>query len=550
VPDFGSTGRGSDMQIGTYVEKFFATELSGNVIDLCPVGALTSKPYSFIARPWETRKTESVDVMDALGPNIVISHRTGEILRILPKMNDDINEEWISDKTRFALDGLKRQRLLTPMLRVNGNLTPSSWEEALFTVATKLRQASPSSAIAAVAGSMNDAESLVALKDLLNRFNSEHVYSDGEFPSSISGGIDLRSNYLLNDKLISVDSCDVLLLIGTNPRYEAPLFNSRIRKAFLHSDIEIGVVGSYVDLTYDYQYLGSTMKAVDELLSGQSAFSEKLSHAKNPVIVIGVSALEGKNGAGVLAKVQQLAQKVQSNGSKSTKIVNILHRSAGQVAAFDIGYRPFNDYTSEAKRQTKFLYLLGADDQPISREQFAGNVFVVYQGHHGDVGAEMADVVLPGAAYTEKEATWVNTEGRAQRGYPAVAPPGDGRVDWKIIRALSEVAGKTLHYDTIQEIRSRMAEVTPHLVRYGDAEEANYFRQAASLNKELPQTSPDASLEARQRELADFWMTNSIARASQTMAECVRASKLYKNHAHLDPLAVHLPPHEERRAIA
>ncbi|KAK6034418.1 putative NADH dehydrogenase, G subunit [Cooperia oncophora] len=301
-PDFGTTGRGSDLQIGTYVEKFFASELSGNVIDLCPVGALTSKPYSFTARPWETRKTESVDVMDAIGSNIVISHRTGDLLRVIPKMNDEVNEEWISDQTRWAIDGLKTQRLMCPMMKdQNGVLRQASWEETLFVVAQKLRE-TPADQKAAVAGGLSDVESLVALKDLFNRFNSENVCTEEEFPATS----DLRSNYIMNDAIVGVESSDALLLIGTNPRYEAPVLNARIRKTYLNTDIEVGVIGGDSDLTYDYEHIGSSAKAIDDVIAGKTPFAKKFLSAKNPMIIVGSAAVQGEKGADVLAKVQQL----------------------------------------------------------------------------------------------------------------------------------------------------------------------------------------------------------------------------------------------------
>ncbi|KAL7079634.1 hypothetical protein ACQ4LE_001099 [Meloidogyne hapla] len=542
VPDLGSTGRGSDMQVGTYVEKLFASELSGNVIDLCPVGALTSKQYSFIARPWETRKTESIDVMDALGSNVVISHRTGEVLRIIPRMNDEINEEWLSDKSRFICDGLKLQRLLQPMIKNDqGILMPCNWEEVLFTTAQKLRQ-TPPNAIACLAGSLVDTEGLLALKDLLNRLDSENVFSEGELPNSC-GGIDLRSNYLFNDKITSIENCDLLLLVGTNPRYEAPVLNARIRKTFLYSEMEVGVIGSNVDLTYEYHYLGTNSSALDDLIDGKNTFSKKLMEARCPLIVVGSQALEGAGSDLLHLKLQQLSQIIQNKLierkiDSPPKILNVLHANAGQVAAFDLGYRPFNLFDSKLKKSIKLLYLFGADDKPISKKDFHEDVFVIYQGHHGDFGAEIADIILPGAAYTEKEATWVNTEGRAQRGYPAVTPPGDARVDWRIIRALSEVAGRKLPYDTIIEIRQRLSEIAPHLSRYGQVEDANYFRQAFTLSKEEASkpTHPAKSLEPKQQSLPDFWLTNSIARASPTMVQCVKASKEYAVQPHTDPL--------------
>jgi NADH dehydrogenase (ubiquinone) Fe-S protein 1 len=529
VPDFGTTGRGGDMQIGTYVEKLFATELSGNVIDLCPVGALTNKPYSFQARPWELRKTESVDVLDALGSNIVISSRGGEIYRIIPKMHDDINEEWISDKARFASDGLRRQRLLIPLVKHEGNLEQSTWEEALFTVAKRLRQTS-GNGIAVVAGGINDAETLIAAKDLINRYNSENAFTEEDYPTA-SGGADLRSNYLFNDSIAAIEESDALLLIGTNPRFEAPVLNARIRKTFIHSDIEIGVIGSEVDLTYDYEYLGSSASAIDDITAFKGAFGDRLKNAKRPMIIVGVDALKGPDGNALLGKIQKLADKLRGQ-SGDRKVLNILQRNAGQVAALDLGYKPMSEFEKN-KKNIKFVYLIGADEHNLKRSDFGDDVFIVYQGHHGDNGAEIADVVLPGAAYTEKQGTWVNTEGRAQKGYNAVAPQGEGRTDWRIIRALSEVAGRTLPYDSLEEIRQRLIEIAPHFGHYGSVESSSFLKQALELSETK---APSKSLEVKQKELADYWMTNSISRASPTMAECVKAARRYKENPHKEPL--------------
>ncbi|KAL6741973.1 hypothetical protein Aduo_015177 [Ancylostoma duodenale] len=518
-PDFGTTGRGVDLQIGTYVEKFFASELSGNIIDLCPVGALTSKPYSFTARPWETRKTESVDVMDAVGSNIVLSHRTGELLRVIPKINDEVNEEWISDKTRFAIDGLKTQRLLCPMIKdQDGVLRQASWEETLFTVAQKFRE-TPAEQKAAIVGGLNDVESMVALKDLFNRFSSENVCTEEEFPATS----DLRSNYVMNDAIRGVENCDALLLVGTNPRYEAPVLNARIRKTYLYTDIEVGVIGGNSDLTYDYEHLGDNAKALDDVIAGKSQFAKRLLSAKNPMIIVGSAVLQGEKGADVLAKVQQLADKLRSGSScdKSRKVLNVLHRWAGQVGALDVGYQAGT--AAIRKKPVKFLYMLGADEGKVTRQNLDPSAFVVYQGHHGDAGAEMADVILPGAAYTEKEGTFVNTEGRAQRTLPAVSPPGDARVDWKIIRAISEVAGKPLPYDDLKQLRHRISEIAPHLVRFGDIEPAGYLKQGLQLAKASP-GPVDADLTPAQKILADFYITNVISRHSSTMAQAKKAA--------------------------
>lgn len=522
VDDLGTTGRGNEMEVGTYIEKMFMSELSGNVIDLCPVGALTSKPYAFTARPWETRKTESIDVLDALGSNIVVSTRGGEVMRILPKMHEDINEEWISDKTRFAYDGLKRQRLTQPMVKDdNGYLVPASWEDVLTRVAGVL-QSVQGKDIAAIAGGLVDAEALVALKDLLNRLNSDNLCTEEVFPNS-GAGSDLRSNYLLNSKIAGVEEADVLLLIGTNPRYEAPLFNARIRKSWLQNDLQVAVVGSPVDLTYTYDHLGDSPQIIKDIATGKHPFSKVLNQAKKPMIVVGSSALQRKDGAAIHAAVSSLAQNARSSSGvpENWKVLNILHRVASQVAALDLGYKPGVD--AIRKNPPKVLFLLGADAGCITRQDVPKGCFIIYQGHHGDAGAPMADVIFPGAAYTEKPATYVNTEGRAQETLVAVSPPGMAREDWKIIRALSELAGVTLPYDNLNAVRNRLHEVSPNLVRYDDVEEANYFKQAAELSQLANQQFLAEPLVAPQLSIKDFYMTDPITRASQTMAKCVKA---------------------------
>nr|XP_020456353.1 NADH-ubiquinone oxidoreductase 75 kDa subunit, mitochondrial [Monopterus albus] len=523
VEDLGTTGRGNNLQIGTYVEKMFMSELSGNVIDICPVGALTSKPYAFTSRPWETRKTESIDVLDAVGSNIVLSTRGGEVMRVLPRLNEDINEEWISDKTRFAYDGLKRQRLTQPLVKDDsGQLIPTTWEDALSRVAGAL-QSVQGGEVAAIAGGMADAEALVSLKDLLNRLNSENLCTEEVFPMS-GAGTDLRSNYLLNSRITGIEECDVLLLIGTNPRYEAPMFNARIRKSWLHNELRVALVGHNVDLSYSYDHLGQETSVLKELANGTHPFCQVLSAAKHPVVVVGSSALQREDGAAILSAVSTIAQNARTSSGveEGWKVLNVLHRVASQVAALDLGYKAGVD--AIRKNPPKVLYLLGADGGCISRVDLPKDSLIIYQGHHGDVGASMADIILPGAAYTEKYATYVNTEGRSQHTRVAVSPPGMARDDWKILRAVSELAGVTLPYDSLDEVRSRLAEVSPNLVRYDDVEEANYFRQANELAKAVKQDLLAAPLVPLQLAIKDFYMTDSISRASQTMAKCVKAA--------------------------
>ncbi|KAM7016841.1 NADH-ubiquinone oxidoreductase 75 kDa subunit, mitochondrial [Ammospiza nelsoni] len=522
VDDLGTTGRGNEMQVGTYVEKMFMSELSGNIIDICPVGALTSKPYAFTARPWETRKVESIDVLDAVGSNIVVSTRTGEVMRILPRLHEDINEEWISDKTRFAYDGLKRQRLTQPMVKnEKGVFVYTSWEDVLPRVAGLL-QSVEGKDIAAVVGGLVDAEALIALKDLLNRLNCDMLCTEEIFPTA-GAGTDLRSNYLLNTKIAGVEEADVLLLVGTNPRFEAPLFNARIRKSWLHNDLQVALVGSPVDLTYRYEHLGESPQILQEIASGKHSFSKVLDNAKKPMVVVGSTALQRSDGAAILAAVSAIAQnsRATSGAGADWKVMNILHRVASQVAALDLGFKP--GVEAIRKSAPKVLYLLGADAGAITRQDLPEYCFIIYQGHHGDVGAPMADIILPGAAYTEKAATYVNTEGRAQQTRVAVTPPGMAREDWKIIRAVSELAGLTLPYENLDEIRKRLEEVSPNLVRYDDVEEANYFIQANELAKLAKQQLLADPLVPPQLTIKDFYMTDSISRASQTMAKCVKA---------------------------
>jgi len=523
VDDLGTTGRGGDMVVGTYVEKLFKSELSGNVIDLCPVGALTSKPYAFTARPWETRKVESIDTMDALGSNIVVSTRTGEVMRILPRLHEDINEEWISDKSRFAYDGLKRQRLVSPMVKdPNGQLVNVDWQDAFYTIAGKLTMV-PGDKIAAVVGGQSDAESLMALKDLLNRLGAESLCTEEIFPMD-AAGTDLRSNYLMNTGISGVEEADKLLLIGTNTRYEAPVFNARIRKSWIYHELDVAMVGPKIDLSYEYEHLGDSAKVLKELASGTHAYNRVLSGAKKPMIIVGSAMLQRPDGAAIHAAVSTLAQNVraQSGCGDDWKVLNVLHRVAGQVAALDLGYKA----GVEAIRANppKVLFLMGADEGTITRADLPQDSFVVYIGSHGDSGASMADVVLPGAAYTEKNGTYVNTEGRAQFTRLAVTPPGMAREDWKIIRALSEITGVHLPYDDVNQLRRRMTDVAPNLTRYGEVEEANFFKQAQELAKEVKQQLSETPIKPPQLTLKDFYITDAITRASQTMSRCVKAA--------------------------
>ncbi|MCB9929423.1 MAG: NADH-quinone oxidoreductase subunit G [Alphaproteobacteria bacterium] len=507
VPTIGALGRGGDMEITT-LEQAVASELSGNVIDLCPVGALTSKPYSFHARPWELTKTQSVDVHDAMGAAIRIDSRSGEVLRVLPRLNEDVNEEWLGDKSRFACDGLKRQRLDRPYVRKDGKLQAASWAEALQTVAAKLKATDPAK-VGAIAGDLADCESVFALKGLLDGLGATSMdcRQDGAAVDA-----SCRAGYILNTGLAGIDQADALLLIGTNPRVEAPVWNARIRKAWLDNRLTVGVIGENADLTYDYSYLGAGAQTLQQVADGTHAFAQVLRDAERPLIVIGQGALARPDGAAVLAAARAVAE-TYAGGRDG---FGMLHTAAGRVGALDLGFVPGEGgrdtagiLDGVAGGEIELVFLLGADEIDAAR---LANAFVVYQGHHGDQGAHAADVILPGAAYTEKDATYVNTEGRPQRGYRAIFPPGDAREDWAIVRALSGALGAPLPFDTLEALRAAMAEAVPHLGAVDRVSEADWgaFGAAGDMS-DAPFASPVRS----------YYHTNPIARASQTMARCI-----------------------------
>ncbi|ORX96576.1 NADH-quinone oxidoreductase [Basidiobolus meristosporus CBS 931.73] len=526
VPELGTSGRGNDMQIGTYVEQAINSEMSGNLVDLCPVGALTSKPYAFTSRPWELKKTESIDVLDAVGSNIRIDSRGVEVMRVLPRLNEEINEEWISDKTRFACDGLKRQRLTTPLIRQGDSFVAASWAEALGDVADKLRQTQPGE-LKAVAGQLADTESMVALKDLFNRLGSENLTIDSPLDGNTPAhGVDIRSNYLFNSTLAGVDEADVVLLVGTNPRHEAPTLNTRLRRNYLHNGLDIGIVGQPHDLTYDYDHIGDNAIAIEKLLSGEHPFAKRLAEAKKPMIIVGSGISEHKDASATFKSLSQFVQKNQSKFfQEGWNGFNVLQRAASRAGAFDIGFVPQAEPTP-----AKFVYLLGADE--IQSSDIPKNAFVVYQGHHGDAGAHLADVILPGAAYTEKTATYINTEGRAQLTRAAVSPPSGAREDWKIIRALSEVAGATLPYDDVTTLRERMGDIAPHLVRYESVEPTS---QANLGLDQLTKLQASVKGDTFTTVIKDFYMTDAISRASSTMAKC---SAAFSRNSGQEPLKV------------
>lgn len=517
TPEMGAIYRGEHMEITSYLEQSLTSELSGNLIDICPVGALTNKPYAFHGRPWELTKTNSIDVMDAVGCHIRIDTKGRDVLRILPRLNEDINEEWISDKTRFAYDGLKKQRLDRPYVRKYGRLEPVSWNEALEVVGQKMKVLAPQE-MAALVGDMADCEAIIALKDLWSKMGIPHLdcRQDGACHDALN-----RSSYLFNSTIAGIDQADLVFLIGTNPRIEAPIINARIRKRYLTGKLTVGSIGLAHDLTYPYEHLGEQASVLKEILDGSHAFAALLKKAQYPVLIIGQGALVRRDSREILRLSQEIAEKYGLihegwNG------FNVLHTAAARVGALDLGFVPqpggmdtSGILTGCQKGPIKLVYLLGVDEIPAN--QF-GDAFVIYQGHHGDQGAHRADVVLPGLAYTEKVATFVNTEGRPQRTSMAVSAPGDAKEDWKIIRALSEVVGRKLPYDTIAQVQRRLAEANP-IFAHMDQIMPAYWKKNEQWTPEtlshLPFRMP----------IDNFYMSDPISRHSSIMAECVQALK-------------------------
>ena len=510
VPELGAIGRGEDMEITTYLEHAMTSELQGNVVDLCPVGALTNKPYSFTARPWELGKTESIDVMDAVGSAIRIDTRGREVMRILPRVNEAVNEEWISDKTRHVVDGLRTQRLDRPYLRENHRLRPASWQEAFEAIAVKVKEARPMR-IGAIAGDLAATEEIFALKDLMTRLGVENLdcRQDGAMIDPSLG----RASYLFNATIAGIEQADALLIIGSNPRREAAVLNARIRKRWRMGGFPIGLVGEKIDLTYPYQYLGAGPDTLQELLAGRGDLAKSLRDAERPLIVIGQGALARPDGAAVAGLAAKLALEVSAvkdgwNG------FSVLHMAASRVGALDLGFVPGSSGRSAIEMPRagvlQVAFLLGADEV-----DFAPGAFVVYIGTHGDRGAHRADVILPGAAYPEKSGIYVNTEGRVQIANRASFPPGDAREDWAILRALSDVLGHKLPYDSLSQLRAAMFKAHPHLQRIEAIEPSD----RAGLEKLAAHKQPANSAPFRS-PISDFYLTNPIARASAVMAEC------------------------------
>ena len=510
VPEMGAIGRGEDMEITTYLEQALSSELQGNLVDICPVGALTSKPYAFAARPWELGKTQSIDVMDAVGSAIRVDTRGREVMRILPRVNEAINEEWISDKTRHVVDGLRTQRLDRPYVRIDGKLKPATWAQAFAAIAERVAR-SDGMRMGAIAGDLATVEEMFALKDLLGKYRSVNFATQDNTALNPANG---RASYIFNPSIAGIEQADALLIIGANPRKEAALLNARIRKRWRTGNLKVGLIGERADLTYKYDYLGAGPETLSDLGAGKIGFLDVLKKASHPIVMVGAGAAARHDGAAVLATAAKIALEAEAvkdgwNG------FGILHNAASEVGALDIGFAPNGGGLTASQMATygtlDVLFSLGADDIEV-----AEGTFVVYIGTHGDKGAHRADVILPGAAYTEKSGIYVNTEGRVQMAARAGFPPGDARDDWSIIRALSDNLGKKLDYDSLAALRQALFKAHPHLMRI------DQIQQGGGVDdiKKLAAGSGTFDKTSFKSPVTDFYLTNPIARASAIMAEC------------------------------
>jgi len=516
IEEIGAIGRGEDMQITTYLEKSMESEMSANVIDLCPVGALTSKPYAFEARPWELKKTESIDVMDAVGSNIRIDTYGWEVKRVLPKINEDINEEWISDKTRYACDGLLKQRLDKPYIKIDGKLVESSWDDAINVVVEKIKNTEPD-LIAGFVGELIDLESMYIFKEFFNNtLNSENL----EFRNKKTYlNADSRINYLFNSTISGIEESDLILLIGTNPRHEATILNSRIRKSFVNNNTKIYSVGNPGELTYPYEIIGNNTNTIKDIVEGKNKVSSKIINSKKPIIIIGESALSSKAGEYIFKSIKNFLitnDKINNNWNS----LNVLAQSASHVGAIDLGlYKPsiennFQVLDKLYKNEFKLIFLLGSDELNFKKK----NEFIIYQGSHGDKGANSADVIFPSAAYTEKDGHYINLEGRLQKAYKATYPPGEAKEDWEIINNLIFAVKKKNSFEKKNDLQLKMIESNIFFSKLG-----KIFKEKIQ-DKILKQKIDFIESDIKISEI-DYYHTNHISRSSKTMSE----SKMIKN---------------------
>ena len=496
TPELGALNRGEHMEITSYLEHSLSSELSGNLIDICPVGALTSKPYAFKGRSWELSHTESVDVLDAVGSNIRIDHKALTVMRIQPRTNEAINEEWISDKTRFACDGLKTQRLDRCYIRKNGKLVEASWTEALELAAEKLSTSMPKKMLA-VAGPMADLESMFLLKTFFAKIGSKNIdYNQFGYKFDLSG----RGNYLFNSSIEGIENADFCLLIGANPRQQATIINARIRKAVVNNNLKVARIGNSIEQNYPIEELGDSLTILQDALDTESKLGQKLSQYKKPIFIIGDGVFTRKDAYAIYSILHKIAAKYIA---PEWKWLNILHNHASTVGALDIGFYPDKkSYGVFDIKKMELVYLLAADNV----KNIPDEAFVIYQGHHGDAGATRANIILPGAAYTEKDGIYVNLEGKSQLGRIAVPPPGEAMNDIDIMFKLSEMMGKDLGYRSLEDIRKKLPIAKNDFVEFTSEEELDL---KTSINNQQ----------------IDYYMTDVISKSSKTMAKCQQEIK-------------------------
>ncbi len=509
VPELGAVGRGEDMEITTYLEKSMESELSANVIDLCPVGALTSKPYAFEARPWELKKTESIDVMDAVGSNIRVDTYGWEVKRILPRVNNEINEEWISDKTRYACDGLSKQRLDTPYIKKENKLVKSSWDEAIETICEKINSTEPNN-IGAHVGDMIGLENIFAFKNFLSKINcNNYDFREKNFYINTSD----KMNYIFNSSIKGIEDSDLILLVGCNPRHEATMVNARIRKAFLKNKTPIYSIGNPGDLTYEYKIIGKNTQNLKDVIDGKNNFNKQFLSSKKPIVIIGESALEMGSGKFIFEEIKEFLFK-NNFINENWNALNILVQNASTVGCLDLKFFSSKDINEcvffDKIKNNKFelIYLLGSDNLEIKKK----DEFIIYQGSHGDRGAEIADVILPSPAYTEQNNLFVNLEGRVQECRKASYPPGDSMEDWKIFNLLyKKLKNEKLFYRYEDLKESAIKEITN-------------FSQVDLLPKKTIRNNQKNQYNFNNEEIIinkiDYYFSNAIARASKTMSDC------------------------------
>ena len=507
IPELGAIGRGEDTEITTYLEKSMESELSANVIDLCPVGALTSQPYAFEARPWELKKTETIDVMDAVGSNIRVDTYGWEVKRVLPRINEDINEEWISDKTRYACDGLLKQRIDTPYIRENGKLEKTTWDQALKFLIKKINTFKPNE-MAGLVGDLADLEMIYSFKLFFEKCLGSSNLECRQNRIYINPA--QRMNYIFNSSINGIEKSDFILLVGSNPRLEATILNARIRKAYVKNKVKIYSIGNPGDLTYPYEYIGSSTSIIKNIITGEHKLSSKIKKSKNPIIIIGESALKGKVGQYIFESLKSFLHNNNLINEKWNSL-NILNQQASRVGALDLGIFSisekgnFNFFDNIDNDVFKFIYLLGADNFNFKKK----DKFVVYQGSHGDKGAEIADIILPGAAYTEKDGLFINLEGRIQNAFKASFPPGNSREDWLIIKDIANMMKKPLGFSNSNQLRDLIK-------NYLNSNVIN----SNKTNEKINFLNEDILIEP-----IDYYYTNSIARSSKVMNECRQISK-------------------------